>query len=443
MAAASVKSVLTRYGYIKDTLLNPAEFFSSPLFSKSIKFTIYNLQQKNTTTKTIDFEHQTYKLFSDSNMQKMINMTNHIKENFETVISNTAIEQYSVKCNNFEEFNNNIIEYQYTEGPNITTLDECIKIKLVEVFNDLLEQTNLISSYYTYMPKIGAFTYISTYNYKPSLELNKRKIHLMVLPEYHMFVIILLLVIFIHEPIILKTDMNYYSWKIKLNGNKNNNDYFTASGRSPSIVIYTQNLEDFTKKIHKLITIFKILAPVVGLNLVPSLNIKINELIYYSIETRQYKLDNINNLEKDCSNMTNYNKYKFSEIGKNLWNDCNKQPSATCESYSNSLDINRFSYSEPLCVLNQFQCIPKPLKKCGVGQFINNLEELNQNEHLCTDVLCLQDVKGEDNIMAIEKGLSSVESGKPEVSAKAGGKTNKYMKYKIKYLKEKMKKLNN
>jgi hypothetical protein len=431
MSVAPSKPTPTLYGF-KDTMSNPNEYFSSPLFNKLVKFPIYNFQEKVFKRTIIDFKHDTYKLFSDSDMKRMIDMTNHIKLNFKTVISNPDMKQYSVKCNNFNEFDNNIIEYPYKEGAYTTTLNECVLLKLIEVFNTLLEQTELNLLYYAYMPKNQFYSYISTDKYIPSLEANKRKIHLMVLPEYHMFVIILLLIGFKGEPILLKTDMNYYSWKIKLNENKNNNDYFIENGRSPSIVIYTQNLEDFINKINKIINIFKILTPMVGSNLVPSLNIKINELIYYGIETRKHKLDNIKNLEKDCSNKLNVNKYKFSEIGKQSWDDCNKQNLETCDEYSNSIKVNRFSYSEPMCKIDKLtnKCIPRPLKKCGDKLFINNLEELNQNEHLCTDILCLQDVKDENNIIEIERGLSGLESGDIEVSAKAGGETNKYIKYK-------------
>lgn len=383
-------------------------------FSKPINFLIYNVTEKTILQKhitTINFDYKTYKLFTDQDVLKLKRLAiylNKSEENFNNVISNMElINYYRTRCINFDEYNNNMIDYHYFENSNDTglSLSKVLSLKLVDFLYKILNDCNLFNKYFTYMSSKNNYVYVSTYYREKSVEENKRKIHLMVEPKYHIFTIILLIIGLKDEKeFVMKTDMNYYTWSISYNENEENNKYIKKYGRPPSIIIYTSDIDDFIVKMNKIKKIFNSFSHIIGLNKTPSLNIKINELIYYGIETRIVKMNNINELKKDCNNVKNHSKFAFSEHGKTLWDNCSKMTTETCENYSNSYTVNRFSYGNPICLIENGKCIPRPLESCN-GQYFRNKEELNKNEHLCTDMLCLQDKINEDNISIIESKL--------------------------------------
>ena len=442
------------------------KFFDNEIFKTPI--TLFGYNYDDLKYDKMIFDNINFKLYN--NQAEIYETAININNNFQDIIDDLkfiksdVLESFKFKSSHYDFINNNHTNIPYRKTN--VTLSTINKFKLYKLINNILYKLELDKKYQSYIDNNNYHVYIQTIkNYELAPEVNNRKIHLVVKPEYHIFTLIMLIACFKNEgeELVLKTTMNYYEWQITSNEkNKNNNEvqqYLKYGGREPSIVIYAKNHNDFIDKLLKIINIFKNFSKIIGLDLPQSYNIRINELIYYGIGTRVIKLNRIEALAKNCLNVDNFNDNKFSEDGKILWEGCRNQTTEGCMKYSNSEPVKRMSGEKPMCEidLTNGKCIPRPLESCYPNVFYSNKEQLNKNEKMCIDELCLQDYEfgisfdemGElklkkeyehkqklinpQDYKKFSNGL--IPSIEEDLKTKLLNSDKKYMKYKKKYMK--------
>jgi hypothetical protein len=331
---------------------------------------------------------------------------------------------------------------------------------------------------------IENYAYIgSVINPSKNNEIKDLKIHLMFHTRYHLIILIMLMRIFFIKKInnTIKFNLSYYSSTISLPPHPENSAQkyiYELNYRGPLIVIYCNDIDGFERVLNALLECFDGLFHILGTNLTPSFNIKINELLYYSIGARLNKTTMVYDIKANCEKYKNY--ARFSSPGLDIWNNCSSQDSEDkCSAYSSDPQNTRLTNGEPMCRYTEDKCIPKPLSTCLKDDktnqtiFINNRENYDTHKDKCTDDLCMQELHfnsynkikkmqedaGESidehpNVQAgydpqfvidIEAKLRDIlrshESKKKthteEKEAAPSAHQKKYLKYKLKYLKNK------
>jgi hypothetical protein len=419
-------------------------------------------------------EIKEYKIFTDEFINYINNDMNEIIE--KTNFTLDYIDKYLIydaRCDNINLYKNKLGIYNSDQ---IINFSDFSSMKLLHVINKIINNNHKLSENYICYYS-GGYVYIDSIEYPlldPSFTMLNYKLHLMFKPEYHLIILIIIMKMCIDENIKIsyKTWMNYSHSLLEepFPENYHKTKQFNEDGCASCIVIYTYDFNNFINILKGLLQYFDGLFNDIGTGIYPSMNIKINNLIFYAIGTRADKYKIINNLRSDCKNKINYG--RFSNEGVEIWNNCSNQDNKKkCDDYSIHPNNTRFTYGKPICKFEDDQCKPKQLAKCD-NTFINNKAEYiqNKNANKCIDELCYQDIDMSNykiestlktlnsvlklNMMDVDKNELVIEqlnntikqlteilnSGaknitKIEQKIMVENKTNKYLKYKLKYLK--------
>jgi hypothetical protein len=450
---------------------------------------------------------QNYKFVSDDFLENIIDNCNIIL-NIEYKFTSENINKYVLdnnNCEHFDELNNYIIDesviHKYVPI-NIISLQKFLLLHFFKLIYTIIDNTREYCRYYKTYLDTNNYVYIEPINSPPDNTRKDLKIHLMFHTKYHILILIMLMKIFKNKDIHyrIKTNLSYYSSTISppYNDNTLKKWIYKLNYRGPLIVIYCNNIDGFKNIMKALLEGFDGLFHILGNNLIPSFNIQINELLYYSIGARYNKTDIIDDVLSNCSEYNNYSRFSYPGIEK--WDNCSNHSDTEedCNRYSTDPKNTRLTYGEPMCIFAEDKCIPKPLSTCLIKKiidkktrktknenvYINNKEEYDIHKNKCVDPLCMQelqfnyysrikdtqeeneeeigshpdiqaeydpqfvkDIEYELNIILHdferEKKIKEVsvkaqEVLVKEVSVKAQkANSNKYMKYKLKYLKYK------
>jgi hypothetical protein len=372
-----------------------------------------------TTTKDLD-------IFDEENICKSMMTANTIMTNINMIIKCENYNKYIIKHSEFDIFTNYYIkeinEDYCSKDNEYVNLHCIIIIKYMTFIKNIISYYKLSDTIATYLQEDYDFIYISNTETKSS----ELKIHLMVKPEFHTLLILLLIFIFKDQLFRFKTHLRFFETKIN---NVDHKEFYDLNYREASVVIYTRDIDDFFVKLNLIHCVFKNSYKIIGLNLSPAFNIKINEMIYYAIGTRSSKLETREDID------TKYNNYKISNITKQKWLNCTNKDVVSCETLSPY--EKRFSPDTTLCKFYKNICIPRPLITNQRNFVIKNEEKLNKYNNMCIDDLCFQEYNKYDiTIEDVEERLQTIpELYTPDNIQQYKSSGEKYMKYKTKYLK--------
>jgi hypothetical protein len=440
--------------------------------------------EASTEIKMTKKEIMEYKFVTELFLDKIITL---IMDN-EYKFTSANVDNYILNnevCPHFDILMNNLLFIK--AATSTMSFDNFLSRKFLTMMDEIIEKSNFNSDYMTFIG--DDHIYIKMYGTPISTNKKDLKIHLMFKPKYHILILIMLMKIFKKKNLkyLIKTGLRYYSSLITppyLDGTVKK-WYYGFDYRGPLIVIYCEDIAGFRNIISALLECFDGLFDILGSNLTPTFNIKINRLIYYSIGARYNKTDMLADVLADCNNK---NYARFSVPGINVWDNCSNQEHTAekCIEYSENPKNTRLTYDEPMCRFIEGKCKPKPLSTCikddvtNQDIFINNKDDYALYANKCTDHLCFQDmqftnystkkkeqerkqqtlddikeVKEYDakfvedieielnKILEEKSRLSMVETGvgRVEQSIETKRNTIKYLKYKLKYLQIKNKNL--